>query len=225
MRKLGFFLLTILINTVLTFVIITFAVEWRDPPFVIDNTITKIEKEFLVLPIPEVTRLEVNNIIQSNPEIFYSFYATMSGNTEASELILQKCLDKEVPINLMFALVKIESNFREKAYNVNYNGSTDRGYFQLNSNSYPHYSKEELYDPIINVNLGVSHYKGEYQKYGSYEMALIGYNAGNISRPNKTAVEYMGKVLKEEARINDDFNDFYKDMFIDGQVNRSTDSS
>ncbi len=81
---------------------------------------------------------------------------------------------------LSCALAFKESSFNRFAYHNNYNGSIDRGIFQLNNYSYPNLTKNQFYDPEINIKLGIKHIKNTILKGKSTYAGLSIYNCGRI---------------------------------------------
>jgi soluble lytic murein transglycosylase len=84
--------------------------------------------------------------------------------------------------NLVFAIIKAESNFNENA--ISNRGAT--GLMQLmpaTANEVAQSinidcNEENLSDPNININLGIKYISTLIEKYGNKEVALAAYNAG-----------------------------------------------
>ena len=94
--------------------------------------------------------------------------------------------------NLVFALIRVESNFDSNAVNYNKNGSVDRGLCQLNSNSFPELSNAQFFNEYVNISKSVEYMSFLLSMYNNDEkMAIYAYNcgfnrvnAGNV--PNST---------------------------------------
>lgn len=102
---------------------------------------------------------------------------------EYSEYVSQYAEEYNVDENLIFALIKAESNFNEKA--VSHQNA--KGLMQLmqstaqdlaNRNQID-LTKENILDPDININLGTQYIASLLTKYESIEVALAAYNAGS----------------------------------------------
>lgn len=90
---------------------------------------------------------------------------------------------------LIYAIIKSESNFKENSMS----SSGAVGLMQLMEETakeaaqkieYKYISKDELYNPELNIKLGTYYFSELLQKYdGNIELALIAYNAGtgNVS--------------------------------------------
>ena len=101
---------------------------------------------------------------------------------EYSEYVSQYAEKYNVDENLIYALIKAESNFNEKA--VSHQNA--KGLMQLmqstaqdlaNRNQID-LTKENILDPDININLGTQYIASLLTKYESIEVALAAYNAG-----------------------------------------------
>lgn len=85
------------------------------------------------------------------------FYEQETKNREVAHAILQYADKNDIPLSLAFALAYVESRYKSTATNYNTNNTVDRGIFQLNSNSFPHLTEAEFYDPYISARCGLSH--------------------------------------------------------------------
>jgi soluble lytic murein transglycosylase-like protein len=88
--------------------------------------------------------------------------------------------------HLVRAVVEVESNFNPRAKSPK--GAT--GLMQLMPTTAARYHKENLYDPVKNIEAGVLYLRDLLKLFGGdTELALAGYNAGE------------GAVLKHKRRI------------------------
>jgi len=96
-------------------------------------------------------RYEINDIIQTlNKKEVVEFYQQFTKNKKIAEIIINKCLMYNIPVNIGFALAWEESRFNPYAVNRNNNdGTVDKGLFQLNS-AYHRFPDEKLFDPVFN---------------------------------------------------------------------------
>lgn len=137
-------------------------------------------------------------------DLIIDFFTDISGDQDIAELILYYSHANDISPALTFSLCWAESSFRRDAVNEN-SKSVDRGLFQLNSNSFPHLSQDDFFDPEINVKTGI-----EYLKYcidaGENEITgLAFYNAGrnrvsNGGTPRMT-LTYINKIFEYRSKI------------------------
>lgn len=82
---------------------------------------------------------------------------------------------KGIEPELVMAVIKAESNFDHGAVSV----KGAKGMMQILPRSFPDKDEEDLFDPLENVAIGVSHLKKLLDKYnGNVTLALAAYNAG-----------------------------------------------
>ena len=108
---------------------------------------------------------------------------------------------------LVFAIIEQESNFKPNAINTNRNGTVDRGLMQINSNTAPSlwknvfpnepYDYRKLFDPKINLKLGIWYFNYLLDKYKDVHKALTAYNRGEVGLFN-----YMNKHGTAESRYS-----------------------
>lgn len=106
---------------------------------------------------------------------------------------------QNVPVELLAAIAKIESNFNPNAINYNENGSRDIGLMQINSLWLPvvrQYGVTEkmLFDPCVNAHVGAWILAQEIARFGLTVEAIGSYNVG--PKGNKlTKLNYAKKVI------------------------------
>lgn len=154
----------------------------------------------VVLSTVEDIRVHVNNTIDDD---YYD------GHFAYAVLITKTCLEKGVPVHLFMSLVKNESNFDNSAFHKNKNGSYDIGLCQLNTYTFKKYTIAQLKNPITNVSLGVKTLRDLYDYLGTWELAVLAYNAGitrvkNDMTPQST-IRYLKKVLDFETFMNHNY--------------------
>lgn len=88
-----------------------------------------------------------------------------------------------IPKELIFAIIKQESNFNPNAYNRNRDGTEDRGLMQVNyqhnlrlMREYGITSPDQLFDIDTNIELGARILYENYQRLGNWVMAVKAYN-------------------------------------------------
>lgn len=136
--------------------------------------------------------------------------------------IISNMSDKyEIDENLIYAIIKTESNFDSKATSK----ANAKGLMQIVDDTAIEISKKAgvdnfqvdmLFDPEINIELGTYYFKELYDKYKNKTIAIIAYNAGqgNVDKwitegiindksesldniPYKETATYWKKVLRE----------------------------
>lgn len=102
---------------------------------------------------------------------------------EHSELIERYGAENEVPVELIYAVIKTESGFREDA--VSSAGAV--GLMQIMPDTFDWLSRimgeeeppDNFHDPESNIRYGVYYLGYLYRRFGSWDTALAGYNAGH----------------------------------------------
>ncbi|WPM32573.1 lytic transglycosylase domain-containing protein [Hydrogenobacter sp. T-2] len=88
-----------------------------------------------------------------------------------------------IPKELIYAIIKQESNFNPKAYNKNKDGTEDRGLMQVNyqhnlrlMREYGITDPNQLFDIETNIELGARILYENFQRFGNWAMAVKAYN-------------------------------------------------
>lgn len=110
----------------------------------------------------------------------------------------------KVPVELLKAISKVESNGNPNARNTNANGSTDIGHMQINSSWLPTLAKygideAKLADPCINTNIGAWVLAHNIARYGLTWQAVGAYNAVTPSKQDVYARK-IENALKKKAK-------------------------
>lgn len=100
-----------------------------------------------------------------------------------SEYVTKYSQEYEVDENLIYALIKAESNFNPKAVST----SNAKGLMQLMYSTAEEIAKkndielteENILEPEINIRLGIQYISELIEKYECTELALAAYNAGS----------------------------------------------
>ena len=183
----------------------------KEPVIEVHETITIVREKQVYFE-----RMEINQRIQEiqsyeDYDKVIQLYGTIAGDREVARLILNNSLVRKVPVNISFALVKRESQFKPGAINRNTKDgktiSTDYGLFQLNSQTFRSHLKKNGKDwlliPENNVDLGLTHLQQLYFRHGeSWDLAIIRYN-GRFSRG---ADEHLVNVYEYEREFDKLFN-------------------
>ena len=146
----------------------------------------------------------------------YNFLVSKVGSHEITETILFFIEKEKLPIETVFALVFTESKFKTNAINLN-SHSKDFGLFQLNSRTFRHLTKEELFDLETNVMLGTQYLKYAYSLMNDTNKALAVYNAGP-SRPLRgiipvTTQKYIKKINIYTKILINEFSQYMRKKY------------
>ena len=122
-------------------------------------------------------------LISLSPTVFNKLMIKKLYKKDYSEYVSKYAEEYEVDENLIYALIKAESNFNEKA--VSHQNA--KGLMQLMQStaqdlanrSQIKLTKDNILDPDININLGTQYIASLLNKYDSIEVALAAYNAGS----------------------------------------------
>ena len=119
-----------------------------------------------------------------------------------SEFVDKYSKEYEVDKYLIYACIKAESNFDEKAES----NKGAKGLMQLMDSTGKEIAKgldmkiddDDLFDPEINIKLGTKYISKMIQKYNNIELALAAYNAGS---GNVDSWINMGKIKADGSNI------------------------
>lgn len=137
------------------------------------------------------------------------FYLRVTGNRDVTMAVLDAANREDIPLSLAFALCHTESRFNRYAYNVNANGSIDRGLFQLNDRTFPRLSESEFYAAETSARFGMKHLRFCMNVAGNDLTAVAMYNAGvNRVRSDKTpasTLRYVSRIASYRANLQTAF--------------------
>lgn len=157
-------------------------------------------------------RYEINDIVGNfDKKQIITFYTQFTKNKKIAQIIIDKCLQYNIPLNIGFALAYEESRFNPYAVNTNNADSTvDKGLYQLNSAYHP-FSDEQLFNPQFNSDRALSFLQEMIDMNDNITNALYCYNAGygrvviqNIV-PTSTK-SHIVNILIYEDMLNIEFN-------------------
>ena len=136
-----------------------------------------------------------------------NFYTQVTADVEITDAILNAADSNDIPLPLAFSLAWAESSFRVRALNYN-SHSVDRGLFQLNSRTFPNLKEEQFYNPQINADYGLAHFRYCIDIGKNELVALAMYNAG-VNRVRRgtpySTLHYVAKILDNERKLLESF--------------------
>jgi hypothetical protein len=142
-----------------------------------------------------------------------SFYTRVTADVEITDAILSGADSNNISLPLAFSLAWVESSFRVRALNYNSN-SIDRGLFQLNSRTFPSLKEEQFYNPWINAEYGLAHYRYCIEVGKNEVVALAMYNAG-VNRVRRgtpySTLHYIAKILDKKRNLLESFEQLLTD--------------
>ena len=154
---------------------------------------------------------DIGYVLYDDPlfrEKIITYYAGITGSYEIAESVLRNAYENDVSFGLAVSLMWAESRFDPQAYNRNA-VSIDRGLFQLNSESFPHLSRDEFYDVETNISSGVAYLRYCLNLGENEIVALAFYNAGHgrVSSGGTPlmTLEYISSILDYREELERDF--------------------
>jgi soluble lytic murein transglycosylase-like protein len=142
-----------------------------------------------------------------------SFYTRVTADVEITDAILSGADSNDISLPLAFSLAWVESSFRVRALNYNSN-SIDRGLFQLNSRTFPSLKEEQFYNPWINAEYGLAHFRYCIEVGKNEVVALAMYNAG-VNRVRRgtpySTLHYIAKILDKKRNLLESFEQLLTD--------------
>ncbi len=139
------------------------------------------------------------------------FYLRVTGNRDVTMAVLDAANREDIPLSLAFALCHTESRYNRYAYNLNANGSIDRGLFQLNDRSFPQLGENDFYVVETSARLGMKHLRFCMNVAGNDLTAVAMYNAGvsrvrNDQTPAST-LRYVSRIASYRANLQTAFTE------------------
>lgn len=137
------------------------------------------------------------------------FYLRVTGNRDVTMAVLNAADREDIPLDLAFALCHTESRFNRYAYNLNANGSIDRGLFQLNDRTFPRLDESDFYAAETSARFGMKHLRFCLNVAGNDLTAVAMYNAGvtrvrNDQTPAST-LRYVSRIASYRANLKTAF--------------------
>lgn len=139
------------------------------------------------------------------------FYLRVTGNRDVTMAVLDAANREDIPLDLAFALCHTESRYNRYAYNLNANGSVDRGLFQLNDRTFPRLEESEFYAAETSARLGMKHLRFCLNVAGNDLTAVAMYNAGvsrvrNDQTPSST-LRYVNRIASYRSNLKTAFEE------------------
>ena len=106
-----------------------------------------------------------------------------------SEYVEKYAMEYELDPLLVYSIIKAESNFKSTAKS----NSGAIGLMQVMLSTAQEIgtkleiediTEEKLYEPEINIRIGICYFKNLLEKYNNYNLAIISYNAGMVNLDN-----------------------------------------
>ena len=127
--------------------------------------------------------------------------------TEIKRIVIEEAENSRVPVALALAVARVESNFNENALS----SVGARGVMQImpkTGSSVFGVTKDELWDPRLNIQLGIHYLEQLFDRYGGrWDLALSHYNGGSLkggkgasARPHSYTRKYVNDVLRWKKR-------------------------
>ena len=141
---------------------------------------------------------------------FFSPQVDAATRTEVKRMVIEEARNSIVPPALTLAVAKVESDFQDRVRS--HKGA--RGVMQImpaTAHSEFGVHADELWDPRLNVQLGVDYLERLYEQYGgSWELALSHYNGGTLrggtgaeAKPHGYTRKYVADVTRWWKRYQD----------------------
>ncbi len=117
---------------------------------------------------------------------------------DVKRMVMEEAQNSTVPVSLALAVAKVESDFNAKALS----SKGARGVMQIMPQTAREefgVSERELWDPRVNIRLGVRFLARLYNQYeGRWDLALSHYNGGTVKgdSPHQRTRKYVASVQK-----------------------------
>ena len=146
----------------------------------------------------------------------------ISTSAHAYQVCFQQAAQRySVPVSLLYAIAKVESNFNPQATHQNKNGSTDYGLMQINTRWFGELEQRfgikperVKHDPCTNIYVGAWILASNFQSKGRIWNSVGAYNAGFAERNRSIRSRYVAKVKH--------YYDFYQQQFARQALMAST---
>lgn len=167
----------------------------------------------------DLNELEIKNITPEEAEIFLfilklSESITPTDARKLAKVIIDECSTYELDPFLILAVIQTESNFTPKA--VSSKGAIGlmqvmpkTGEYVAKDRGITYQGRSSLYDPFVNVKLGIHYLSFLEDKFDSVEHALAAYNYGptRFASNKKLAInppKYVKKVLNFKSFLEEE---------------------
>lgn len=168
----------------------------------------------------ENNEADIENMTPEEAEVFlfilrFSDKITSANARKLSKLIVEECDNyKNLDPYLILAVIQVESEFAPRA--VSNQGAIglmqvmpETGEYVANENGISYNGRKSLYDPLVNVKLGIRYLSFLAQRYDNTENALAAYNYGpsNFEKAlsaNRKTFGYVKKVLSFKSYLEEE---------------------
>lgn len=145
----------------------------------------------------------------------FSPKALASENSQYDDLIKESCVSLQLELNLIKAIIKVESNYDPLA--VSKAGA--QGLMQLMPKTAESLGVKDPFNPSENIKAGCLYFSRLLKKYEHLTLALSAYNAGGkVYREEKRVPEipetkkYIRKVMREYRLLKNEHEYFGKSV-------------
>ena len=127
--------------------------------------------------VVELTPTEVTHVTNETEDCITVYYDCPL-SYELQDYIRELCEDNGVPMELVIAMIEVESSFRADVVS----GTNDYGLMQINTVNHGWLSEEygitDFLDPYQNVFCGITILAQHYNRFEDIDKALMAYNLG-----------------------------------------------
>jgi len=176
---------------------------------IVPVNIVELKEKYL----PPIIREDINEIVIHNASFFINKYNQEIGNRTLTERIIIISLEEKVPINIAIATAFVESNynplFNKNKKIINNDDSIDQGVMGQNNRSFP---KVDPFDLEKHLRATITYLRGKYEKYNSWEQAIIFYNCGSEARLGIDALNHLDRILEKEKKLDILFVSYFNEL-------------
>lgn len=167
--------------------------------------LTQVEQNILTRFYRNLPLIEMPDVCDDDSDIVY-YDVPLS--YEIQDYVLELCQIYEVPVQVIYAIIKVESNF-----NANLVSKTnDYGLMQINKCNHQwlreQYDIEDFLNIHDNIKSGIIIFSNHYQKYPYLSRALMAYNMGSYGAKRAwdkgiSSTRYTNKIFKALKEIKE----------------------
>ena len=158
-------------------------------------------------------REDINEIVIYNVSFFVEKYNQEIRNKVLTERLIVISIEEKVPLNIVIGTCYVESgydvNFNKNKKIRNNDGSVDQGPMGQNSRSFPNHNPFDLEDTL---RATIQYFRWLFEKYGSWEKAIIFYNCGGPANLSIKPLDHLDRVFNKEKELNFLFAQYYNDL-------------
>lgn len=171
--------------------------------------IEKVQQSTRTYPI---FREDINKIVIYNASYYIDAFKKEIKDPLLAERLVVISLEEQVPLTVTIATCYAESKY-DRYFNKgktlkNADGTYDQGAMGQNSKSFPNVDPFNLEDTL---RATIHYLRTKYDKYGTWEQAIIFYNCGSEARLSMASLDHLDRVLLKERELMIDFVTFYNE--------------